>query len=87
MAINIFADNTKAVVSYSGSVDTSKIILKDKRCIYGSVIPNNGYIPYSNNDIIALKISSSIPQTVTLTIVSNNRNLQIPNANTEIIIS
>jgi hypothetical protein len=82
--VNIFADNTKAVISYSGSVDTSKIILKDKN---GNVITNGGYTPYSNNGIIALKISSSIAQTITLTIVSNNRNLQIPNANAEIIIS
>jgi hypothetical protein len=82
--IDIFSNNTKVVISYLGSVDTSKITLKD---IDGNIITSGGTTPYSRDGIISLKISSSIAQTVTLTIVSNNRNLQIPNANAEIIIS
>jgi len=82
--IDIFSNNTKAVVSYSGSVDTSKITLKDNN---GNIITNGGTTPYSNNGIISLKISSSMAQTVTLTIISNNRNLQIPNSDTQIVIS
>jgi hypothetical protein len=82
--VDIFSNNTNVVVSYSGSEDTSKIILKDSN---GNIITNGSTTPYSKEGVISLKISSSIAQTVTLTIVSNNRNLQVPNPNAEIVIS